>query len=102
MVAIVETDLDPFAFLRKCRRIEAAAGRVRVQRWGARTLDLDLLFYDDVTIKSPELTLPHPRHAERGFVLAPLHEVAPERCPPDWQKYLSADVVVYAAASVIS
>ena len=97
MVAIVETELDPFAFLRKCQRIEAAAGRQRRERWGARTLDLDLLFYDDFVIKSPELTVPHPRHAERGFVLAPLHEVAPERCPPDWQNQLTPDVVRYAA-----
>ena len=54
-------------------------------RWGPRTLDVDVLFYDDVEIHSPELTIPHPRIAERRFVLAPLAEVAPERCPPGWE-----------------
>ena len=57
-------------------------------RWGPRTLDVDVLFYDDVEITSPELTIPHPRLAERRFVLAPLAEVAPERCPPEWDETL--------------
>ena len=84
MVVAVETSLDPFAFLRRCQRIEADALRQRIVHWGPRTLDVDLLFYDDVTIDSPELTVPHPRVGERRFVLAPLAEVAPERCPPGW------------------
>lgn len=85
MVAVVETDLDPHAFLRRLHSIEAAAGRERTVHWGPRTLDLDLLFYDDVTISGGDLTVPHPRYAERRFVLEPLNEVAPERCPSGWQ-----------------
>lgn len=88
MVAIVDTDLDPFALLRRLLQIEAEAQRVRKVRWGPRTLDLDLLFYDDCTIQSEELTVPHPRFAERRFVLEPLAEVAPEHCPDDWRNRL--------------
>lgn len=84
MVAVVDTPLDPFAFLRRCRRIEALALRQRVVRWGPRTLDVDVLFFDDMQIDSPELIVPHPRINERRFVLAPLAEVAPERTPPGW------------------
>ena len=88
MVAVVDTALDPFAFVRRCQRIEAEALRQRTVRWGPRTLDVDVLFYDDVTIDSPELTIPHPRIGERRFVLAPLAEVAPERCPLGWDDTL--------------
>jgi dihydroneopterin aldolase/2-amino-4-hydroxy-6-hydroxymethyldihydropteridine diphosphokinase len=84
MVMAVHTALDPYALLRRCRQIEAFAYRQRVVHWGPRTLDLDLLFYDDVHIDDPQLTIPHPRFAERRFVLAPLQEVAPERCPANW------------------
>jgi 2-amino-4-hydroxy-6-hydroxymethyldihydropteridine diphosphokinase len=84
MVMAVHTTLDPYALLRRCRQIESTAYRQRVVHWGPRTLDLDLLFYDDVRIDDPQLTVPHPRIAERRFVLAPLQEVAPERCPANW------------------
>jgi 2-amino-4-hydroxy-6-hydroxymethyldihydropteridine diphosphokinase len=79
--------------MRWLHRIEAEAGRVREIHWGPRTLDLDLLFYDDVTITGGELTVPHPRYAERRFVLAPLQEVAPERCPKNWESLLPHDAV---------
>jgi 2-amino-4-hydroxy-6-hydroxymethyldihydropteridine diphosphokinase len=88
MVVVVDTDLDPFAMLRRLLQIEAEANRVRIQRWGPRTLDLDLLFYDDYTIQSEELTVPHPRFAERRFVLEPLSEVALEHCPSHWRDRL--------------
>lgn len=88
MVIVVQTWLDPFALLRRCHRVEAAAHRERLVHWGPRTLDVDVLFYDDVTIVGPELTVPHPRIEERRFVLAPLSDVAPERCPPDWETTL--------------
>lgn len=90
MVAVIDTDLDPYALLRRLLQIEAEAHRVRKVRWGPRTLDLDLLFYDDVTIESGELTVPHPRIAERRFVLEPLSEVAPEHCPSHWRDNLPA------------
>jgi len=93
MVVAVETSLDPFAMLRRCQRIEALALRQRIVHWGPRTLDVDLLFFDDITIGSPELTIPHPRYAERRFVLTPLAEVAPEFCPAHWDATLPADTV---------
>lgn len=93
MVVAVRTSLDPYAFMRHGQRIEAAARRQRDVRWGPRTLDVDLLFHDDTRISSPELTVPHPRYAERRFVLAPLAEVAPDRCPTDWDRVLPADDV---------
>jgi 2-amino-4-hydroxy-6-hydroxymethyldihydropteridine diphosphokinase len=93
MVVAVDTSLDPFAMLRRCQRIEALALRQRIVHWGPRTLDVDLLFFDDFTISSPELTIPHPRYAERRFVLTPLAEVAPELCPPDWDATLPPDAI---------
>src|ERR1700753_205601 len=72
----IETGLDPHALLFTLHKIEARFGRDRARetRWGPRTLDLDLLAYDDVTLQKPELTLPHPRMFERAFVLVPLAE----------------------------
>lgn len=90
MVAEVETRLDPYALLAVCRRIEAGAGRERKVRWGPRTLDLDVLQYEDVRIESDELTIPHPRMWERRFVLAPFAEIAPHRVPADWDMRLPA------------
>lgn len=94
MVVAVRTSLDPYAFLRRCQRIEATANRQRIVHWGPRTLDVDLLFYDQVSIVSPELTVPHPRWAERRFVLTPLQEVSPERCPAGWDTTLPPDDVM--------
>ena len=88
MVVEVETTLDPFALLRRCQRIEANAMRQRVVHWGPRTLDVDIVLYDDVEIASESLTIPHPRFDERRFVLEPLSELAPDRCPPDWRDRL--------------
>jgi len=88
MVVEVETPLDPFAFIRRCQRIEALAGRQRLVHWGPRTLDLDLLFYDNAEISTEELTVPHPRTYQRRFVLHPLSEVAPHRCPESWDDLL--------------
>lgn len=93
MVVMIETELDPYALLRRCRQIEATAYRQRVEHWGPRTLDVDVLFYDDIHIEDPELTIPHPRYSTRRFVLAPLSEVAPERCPPGWDEQLPPEGV---------
>lgn len=93
MVVQVETPLDPYALIRRCQRIEANALRQRNVHWGPRTLDVDLLFYDDVTITGEALTVPHPRIFERRFVLAPLSEIAPQRCPPDWDATLPASEI---------
>jgi 2-amino-4-hydroxy-6-hydroxymethyldihydropteridine diphosphokinase len=77
----IETGLDPHALLFTLHKIEKKFGRDRSNetRWGPRTLDLDLLAYDDVSLQKPELTLPHPRLFERAFVLVPLAEIVPDR-----------------------
>jgi 2-amino-4-hydroxy-6-hydroxymethyldihydropteridine diphosphokinase len=69
---------DPYRLLEECRRLEAAAGRVRSARWGPRTLDADVLWIDGVALQEPELTVPHPRWRDRRFVVAPLGELAPD------------------------
>jgi len=76
-VALVETRGDAPWLLRHLLAIEGDLGRVRGARWGPRTMDLDLLFFDEEIITSAELTVPHPRLHERRFVLQPLHEIAP-------------------------
>jgi len=77
-VVVLETALQPMALLDVAHSIEAAAGRVRLERWGPRTLDVDIIAYDDVVSSDPVLTLPHPRAHVRGFVLAPWAEVSPD------------------------
>ncbi|MDA9440033.1 2-amino-4-hydroxy-6-hydroxymethyldihydropteridine pyrophosphokinase [Bradyrhizobium sp. CCBAU 51745] len=77
----IETGLDPHALLFVMQKVEQKFGRTRDKdrRWGPRTLDLDMIAYDDVSMNKPDLTLPHPRLFERAFVLVPLAEIAPER-----------------------
>ncbi len=76
-VVALETALPPLALLAELQTVEAAHQRVRGERWGPRTLDLDLLLYADRTIDLPALTVPHPGLYERNFVLYPLAEIAP-------------------------
>lgn len=80
--AALETTLDPLELLHVLQAIEARFGRVRTVRWGERTLDLDLLLFDDRIIQTPTLSVPHPRLAERRFVLEPLAEIAPRAVEP--------------------
>ena len=77
----VETTLSPHALLARAHDVERALGRDRAheQRWGPRTIDIDLLAYDDFAIDAPDLTLPHPRLFARAFVLVPLAEIVPDR-----------------------
>jgi 2-amino-4-hydroxy-6-hydroxymethyldihydropteridine diphosphokinase len=77
-VAEVATSLTPHALLAELQRLELAAGRERPYLNAPRTLDLDILLYDDLTLDSPTLTIPHPRMATRAFVLVPLAEIAPQ------------------------
>jgi 2-amino-4-hydroxy-6-hydroxymethyldihydropteridine diphosphokinase len=79
----VETDADPRALLEAARAAEAACGRVRTVRWGPRTLDVDVLLVDGYTSDDPDLTVPHPRIAERAFVVLPLLELDPDARLPD-------------------
>ena len=90
MVVQLQTSLDPFALLRRCQRIEAEAMRQRLVHWGPRTLDVDIVLFDGVSMESDDLTIPHPRYAERRFVLAPLADIAPDRCPDGWRDRLDA------------
>lgn len=75
----LSTALAPHALLDACLSIEQARGRVRRERWGPRTLDLDILIHGELTLNDDRLTLPHPAMLERAFVLAPLADLAPER-----------------------
>jgi 2-amino-4-hydroxy-6-hydroxymethyldihydropteridine diphosphokinase len=77
----IETALAPGALLGALQAVERTFGRDRTKerRWGPRTLDLDLIAYDDLTLRTEALTLPHPHVLERAFVLVPLAEIAPER-----------------------
>jgi len=78
-VVEIQTDLEPLALLDVCQAVENSAGRKRDEHWGPRTLDIDLLFYDNIEIKTERLTLPHPHMHERLFVLAPLSELVTDR-----------------------
>lgn len=82
-VAEVATGLSPQALLAELQRLELAAGRERPYRNAPRTLDLDILLYDDITLDTPMLTIPHPRMHDRAFVLLPLAEIAPARVGAD-------------------
>ncbi|GGP97843.1 2-amino-4-hydroxy-6-hydroxymethyldihydropteridine diphosphokinase [Streptosporangium pseudovulgare] len=77
-VVIAESSLDPRAILERAQSVENAFGRIRMERWGARTLDVDLIMVGDAVSDDPELTLPHPRAHERAFVLVPWSRVDPE------------------------
>ncbi len=76
------TALSPIAALQRLKALESQLGRVPSTRFGPRLIDLDLLFYDDQVLDTPELVLPHPRLAERPFVLVPLAEIAPKLVHP--------------------
>lgn len=82
----IRTGLNPFQLMEALLQLEQRANRERIQRWGARTLDLDLLFYEDYRIRTEFLTLPHPRLQDRNFVLVPLAEIAPDWIHPVFGK----------------
>lgn len=81
-VLVVDYAGDPAGLLELAQRAEAAADRVRVQRWGPRTLDVDVLAIGDVELTSPDLVVPHPRAGERAFVLVPWAQADPDAAPP--------------------
>ena len=92
LVVELETDQTPRQLLGLCRRLETAAGRVRAERWGPRTLDVDILLVGDLRVDEPDLVVPHPRMHERRFVMAPLADLAPELVPPDWEDRVEGSV----------
>lgn len=85
-VVLLETAEDAHWLLRQMLEIENTFGRIRTLKWGPRSIDLDLLFFDDQIINTPELSVPHPSLHERRFVLEPLNEVAPDFCHPSLGK----------------
>jgi 2-amino-4-hydroxy-6-hydroxymethyldihydropteridine diphosphokinase len=95
-VVAIETNLDPHDLLRRCQEIEARAERVRAEHWGPRTLDVDVLLVDDLRLDDDDLIVPHPRMWERGFVLAPLRDVAPDLVGADatWEGVREAGVTL--------
>jgi 2-amino-4-hydroxy-6-hydroxymethyldihydropteridine diphosphokinase len=86
--ATLATTLTPLELLDHLQAIENLYGRERTERWGARTLDLDLLLYGDRIVDLPELQVPHPRMIDRAFVLVPLREIA-----PDWSEPRSGQLI---------
>lgn len=84
LVVEIDSDLSPRELLGVCHRLESAAGRVREERWGPRTLDVDILWIDGEPVDEPDLQIPHPRMLERRFVMAPLADLAPDVVPSNW------------------
>jgi 2-amino-4-hydroxy-6-hydroxymethyldihydropteridine diphosphokinase len=100
-VAVLETDRDPHSLLDLLLLTEDRLGRVRTERWGPRTADLDLILYDGPPVDSPDLTVPHPRARERAFVLVPLLEVDPYASFPDGETAAEALVRLGQVAGVV-
>ncbi|MEA3078502.1 MAG: 2-amino-4-hydroxy-6-hydroxymethyldihydropteridine diphosphokinase [Actinomycetota bacterium] len=82
-VVELSTNLPARQLLGICHRLESAADRARNERWGPRTLDVDILLVDGLVLDDPDLVIPHPRMRERRFVLEPLRDLAPELVPED-------------------
>ncbi|MGH2659104.1 MAG: 2-amino-4-hydroxy-6-hydroxymethyldihydropteridine diphosphokinase [Actinomycetota bacterium] len=81
-VVEVETSVSPRELLNVCMEVERGFGRVRDERWGPRTIDIDVLTYDEEEVDDPDLTVPHPRMHQRGFVLVPLIELGADPVLP--------------------
>ena len=82
MAVKAETGLAPQALLAYLKELERQLGRTPTFRWGPRLIDIDILFYDDLVLKAPDLVIPHPQLQERAFVLVPLAEIAPDLLHP--------------------
>ena len=93
--ACLEVELPPKALLVRLLEIEQQFGRVRRERWGPRTLDLDLLLFGNSIVETADLIIPHPRFRERAFVLVPLNEIA-----PDWIDPVSSKTIAQLAHSI--
>lgn len=95
MAAEIETALTPLELLRAAKSVERAIGRTETYRWGPRTVDIDIILWGPCVIREPALQVPHPRFRERGFVLRPLLDIAPEAVDPEsgktvallWQEF---------------
>ncbi|VFP80373.1 2-amino-4-hydroxy-6-hydroxymethyldihydropteridine diphosphokinase [Candidatus Erwinia haradaeae] len=86
----LDTHLDPEALLSNIQDIEKKQGRIRsVEKWGARIIDIDIMLFDNITLKTPQLTIPHYDMHNRAFMIIPLLEIAPKICLPNGQKLSS-------------
>ena len=92
-VALYNTELPPLDLLDALQRLENTAGRERPYLHAPRTLDLDMIWYGDLTLQSPRLTLPHPRWQQRAFVLVPLAEICPELVKTEWLEQVKAQEI---------
>jgi 2-amino-4-hydroxy-6-hydroxymethyldihydropteridine diphosphokinase len=92
VVVRADTELDAYEVLSAANRVEASLGRTREVRWGPRTIDIDVLLYDDLRHDDPELTIPHPRLSERAFVVLPLLDIDPAPLLPDGTRILDLTV----------
>lgn len=101
-VVEIETKLAPEEVLRNILEIEHELGRVRYEHWGARVIDIDLLYYKDVVLDSARLTLPHPRIQDRRFTLVPLVEIAPDFVNPLLEKTSTELLAACADLSEVS
>jgi len=81
-VVMAKTYLDPEPLMKHIKRLEVALGRKATFRYGPRLIDIDILFYDDLVLETPSLTIPHPHLHERGFVLVPMMDIAPDHVHP--------------------
>ncbi len=97
IVAEIDTDLEPLDLLAVANRVEYELGRVRDVRWGPRTVDIDILLIDDLTIADDRLTVPHPRMHERAFVLMPLLELIDDPILPNGTRLLAVRIPGQAA-----
>lgn len=87
--AVLQVKQNPKELLTILQAIELQFGRVRTEKWGARTLDLDIILYEDLVFQTPQLTIPHPRLTQRAFVLVPLTEIAPNWIEPVSKKAIA-------------
>nr|WP_263314337.1 2-amino-4-hydroxy-6-hydroxymethyldihydropteridine diphosphokinase [Mammaliicoccus sp. Marseille-Q6498] len=84
----ISTELESLDLLKTCMMVEKQLHRVRDERWGPRTIDIDILLYDQCVIQSPDLEVPHPRMIERAFVMIPLNDIASNVVEPITKKYI--------------
>ncbi len=98
-----QTELAPKELLKFVKKVELELGRIKRFRWGPREIDIDIIFYDDIVAEKPDLTLPHPRFAERDFVLRPLCDLCQDLIDPRTKKPITAllDQIPAAERSIL-